>query len=239
MRSHLTRTSPNDVKAVFGPDTTGASEHAGGLWVGDANLVALPVRSVVGTFAWATSPFLLGRFFRDATEAGLKPPKVPSGPPVVGCQTSKSTKLKEGSKAYFEDLDFAVDENEQVGELAKWMAEIFFDEVFWRDRFVERFCVVHDDVMGYLAQHGTDIVNRIRLENDTKTVAKGALWSEESLPTETLLAAHVVVAPNEKTKPKAELEKSLRAYGGRPLQLGGDATVGRGRCMLRVAGGGK
>jgi len=239
MRSHLTRTEPREVKGVFGPETTGAAEHAGGLWVGDANLVALPVRSVVGTFAWATSPFLLGRFLRDAAEAGLKPPKPISGPPVAGCLTSKPTRLKDGTKAYFEDLDFSVDENERVGELAAWMGSQYFDDEFWRARFTERFCVVHDDVMSYLGQHGTDIVNRIRLENDTKTVAKGALWSEESLPTETLLAAHVVVAPNEKTKSAFDLANVLRSYSGRTLQLGGDATVGRGRCMLRVVGGGQ
>lgn len=237
MRSHLTRTAPNDVKSVFGPDTTGASEHAGGLWVGDANLVALPVRSVVGTFAWVTSPFLLGRFFRDASEAGMKPPGLPQGPPIAGCQTAKQAKLKEGNKVYFEDLDFAVDENDAVGVIADWLGQHFFDTDFWRLRFRERFCIVNDDVMSYLAQHGTDIVNRIRLENDTKTVAKGALWSEESLPTETLLAAHVVVAPNDKTKSAADLKTTLRSYGSRTLQLGGDSTVGRGRCMLRVVGG--
>ena len=40
-----------EVIRVFGPETTNASEHAGGVHFGDAQLVALPVRSIAGTFA--------------------------------------------------------------------------------------------------------------------------------------------------------------------------------------------
>lgn len=240
MRSDLTRReAAARVKSIFGPDTNGAAEHAGGLWVGDANLVCLPVRSVVGTFAWVTSPFLVGRFLRDAKEAGLKKlPAPPKGPPVAFAQTPKSTALKDDKRVYFEDLDFQLDTDDGVGALADWLAGHFFEEDFWRARFGERFCLVHDDVMAYFSTHGTDVVNRIRLDNDTKTVAKGALWSEESLPTESLLASLVVVAPNTKTANETDLQGALAHYHGRTLQLGGDATVGRGRCALRVASGG-
>src|SRR4051812_14096906 len=57
----------NALKAVFGPDAAKASEHAGGVVFGDANLLLLPVRSLAGTFAWVTSPYLLARFARDCT----------------------------------------------------------------------------------------------------------------------------------------------------------------------------
>lgn len=240
MRADLTRRDAAKVKSVFGPDTTGAAEHAGGLWVGDANLVCLPVRSVVGTFAWVTSPFLVGRFLRDAKEAGLKKlPAPPKGPPrVSACQTPKRTSLEDAKRVYFEDLDFQLDTDDGVGALADWLAGLFFEEEFWRARFSERFCLVHDDVMAYLSAHGTDVVNRIRLDNDTKTVARGALWSEESLPTESLLASMIVLAPNTKTATEPELRQALSIYHDRTLQLGGDATVGRGRCALRIVSGG-
>jgi len=240
MRSDLTRRAPNDVKAVFGPDSTGASEHAGALWIGDANLVCLPVRSVVGTFAWVTSPFLLGRFLRDAKEAGVA--NIPDPLRVQHasiCLTTTSTRLKEDTRVYFEDLDFQTAPDANTESVANWIAGLFFDDEFWRAHFRDRFCVVHDDVMTYLSTHGTDVVNRIRLENATKTVAKGALWSEESLPTESLLSSLVVVAPlPPKTKDAAGLEAVLRGFSSKALQLGGDATIGRGRCMLRVASGG-
>ncbi len=45
-----------DQAAVFGPDPRHASEFAGALSVTDARLLLFPVRSVAGTWAWATSP---------------------------------------------------------------------------------------------------------------------------------------------------------------------------------------
>src|SRR5689334_6451735 len=71
-----------DVLGVFGPERNNAHEHAGALLVGDASLLLLPVRSVVGTFAWATSPWLLQRLARDARECGLPAPPVPTVPSV-------------------------------------------------------------------------------------------------------------------------------------------------------------
>lgn len=49
-RARAEEDSP-ELLAVFGPDTANAGEHAGALVVGDARLLALPVRSFRGTFA--------------------------------------------------------------------------------------------------------------------------------------------------------------------------------------------
>ena len=227
------------VTEVFGPETANASDHAGGLWVGDANLLCLPVRSVAGTFAWVTSPFLLGRFFRDARETALIPPGSP--PPVASvgaCTVTSSSSLPVGAKVYFEDLDFQSSTGGALDPLADWLATRLFTEEHWRQSFKTRLCVVHDTVMSYLSTHAMDVVTRVRLENDTKTVAKGALWTEESLPTESLLAALVVAAPNKKTAPLSGLQSALQSFDGKTLPFGGDVTVGRGRCQLRVVTGG-
>lgn len=49
-------------KRVFGPDTSGdPSEHAGSVTFTDARLLLMPIRSLRGVFAWATSPLLLRR----------------------------------------------------------------------------------------------------------------------------------------------------------------------------------
>jgi hypothetical protein len=60
-------------EAVFGPSDDPAA-HAGALVVGDARLLALPVRSFRGTFAWTTSPLLLTLAKRDLDEANLSIP---------------------------------------------------------------------------------------------------------------------------------------------------------------------
>ena len=47
--------------------------------------------------------------------------------------------------------------------------------------------IVDDDTMAFLWETATQVDARVRLDEETRTVAKGALWLEESLPPETLL----------------------------------------------------
>ncbi len=41
--------------AVFGPDTQNAAEHAGAVAFTDARILAFPVRSLKGVFAWVSA----------------------------------------------------------------------------------------------------------------------------------------------------------------------------------------
>ncbi len=47
------------VTDAFGPDTKDADKHAGAITVTDARLLAFPVRSLRGVFAWVTCPSVL------------------------------------------------------------------------------------------------------------------------------------------------------------------------------------
>lgn len=224
-------------RQVFGPDTTNASDNAGSVQLSDANLVFLPVRSIRGTFAWVTSPYMLRRLARDAREckivfAELWPEPTEKEAFVTG------EKLAAKGQVVFEDLDFTAKKSDALTQLAVQIAIHLFDEVD-RKHFVERACVVHDDVMALLLQTCTEITQRIRLDPETKTVASGALWSEEALPVESVLAGLVVVSPVKQkngTDPDAgamlTYVKGLAESGA--VQLGGKASVGRGLCRIRL-----
>src|SRR5438876_7071425 len=63
---------------VFGPDMEGRptdDHHASSAQFSDQRLLLLPIRSLAGTFAWVTSPYVLRRFARDIADAQLMPPK--------------------------------------------------------------------------------------------------------------------------------------------------------------------
>ena len=83
-----------------------------------------------------------------------------------------------------------------------------------------------------MTETGTEVAARVRIDDDTKTVATGQLWNEESLPAETILAGLVscdrIYSGNASGIDK---EKLLAKYATKPLtlQIGGKATVGRGR----------
>ena len=245
LRARAQELSEPDVFKVFGPDRPNASDHAGALVVGDANLLLLPVRSLAGTFAYVTSPFLLQRFARDAKEAGLLTAvPVPIPADDQKCSLAAPSWLELSGKVILEELDFTREaaQNQAAGALAQALAPLLFprdEDAAWRDGLCKRLCVVHDDVMAYLSEHATDVVAHIALDPNTKTVdsTTGALWYEESLPTESILVSLVAVMNNGQINP-ADVVTRVRGLLEVPIQLGGGATVGQGRCRL-VLGGGK
>ncbi|WP_437677257.1 type III-B CRISPR module RAMP protein Cmr4 [Sorangium sp. So ce131] len=241
-------------RAVFGPDTESASEHAGSVQLADAALLFLPVRSARGTFAWVTSPYILRRFGRDAREAGradLVPPaiKPDEGKAVVSGADLRLEDL--GGKVVFEDYDLESSVQKELGVFAGEMAKALWGtdsaDAEERSHFAARVCVVHDDVMALFLQTCLEITTRVRLDTDKKTVVKGALWTEEALPVETILAGLVLASPVKQPKPVRQggadryQAGELLGYvqglaGGGVVQIGGKATVGRGLCRMTMVG---
>ncbi len=229
------------LRAAFGLVGTGNESNSGSLIPTDAQLVCLPVRSFRGTFAWATSPLCLRRLHRTLSLAGMRqlPPLLDNVPDGAAHHAQK-TVLCEGQRIYLEDLDFKAVEcpkaNGWASKLASW---VFPDDREWQTAFTQRFAVLADDVFNYLCETGTEVVTRVRLEDERKTVAEGALWTEELLPAETILAGIIqcerVFQPNGKENsitPDALIQRF--ANGTLSLQIGGKATVGRGqvRCVF-------
>lgn len=224
---------------IFGPDSDNASDHAGTLHLSDQRLLLLPVRSFAGTFAWTTSPYVLARFARDADAAGRKTPslitKLKSNSETA--LTAKETALKaQDETIILEDLDLAGQADQRVDEWADWLGKALFpDEEEWRRALRERLCVVGDDVFNFLAETATETTARIRLDDDAKTVAEGALWYEEALPAESVLYGLAVAAPVKKVELETNLIFTvLGRLADRPRQFGGKASVGRGLCRMRL-----
>lgn len=235
---------------IFGPETAKSSDYGGSVQFSDAHLVLLPVRSLAGTFAWVTSPYLLQRFTRTAREAGLAPPDLPAfQPDKAACGVIGDT-LKAGSKVVLEDLDFTPAENLDSGStrdsFVSWLAGLFFpnedESGVWRKYFRQRFCLVHDDIMSYLLETAVEVTARIRLDDNTKTVADGGLWYEESLPCESFLAGIAVAADVKAFNGRSdrtgdELLDHVSSLTQGLVQLGGKATTGHGTCAVHVVGG--
>jgi CRISPR-associated protein Cmr4 len=213
-------------EAVFGPsDDPGA--HAGALVVGDARLLALPVRSFRGTFAWVTSPLLLTLAKRDLEEPSLTVPTINGR----GARLAQGTICVHNDRLYLEDLDLAAAVAAEATAWAQRLAPLAFPG---DDIFTKRFAIIDDDTMAFLWETATQVDARVRLDERTRTVAPGALWLEESLPPETLLigllAADRSRRPNVSMTPDAVFGFALP--GEEVHQLGGKATTGRGRCRI-------
>lgn len=239
--------SPSELaRVVFGPDVKRAFEHAGAVGFGDAKLLLLPVRSYEGIFAYATSPFLLKRYFYElkilgASNADIDVPNLGTEQAVV----PEESRVMFKEKLILEDLSLNA-----KGDKKAW-SRIFSEfaqalkplELPWP--LEERLAVISDTAFSYLLETALEVVARIRLDAATKTVEQGALWYEENLPAESVLYG-IVSLPNESfgrlkkdeaatTLKRTQMLHYLKELAARPLQFGGNASVGRGLARMVLA----
>ena len=222
------------INAAFGKaDDDSGNANSGSLVLTDAHIVCLPVRSLYGTFAYVTSRLVLERLKRDLLAAGYEDvPEAPEPAEIEVLHTPVS-KLAADNKVFFEDLDFAAQpDNDRTQEWANMLAgAIFSSDTKWQSIFKERFAVVSDNSFNFLSETGTEVAAHIRIEDETKIVAKGALWYEEALPVETIMAG-IVWCDRVYGCNGVNPEKMLSTFCGDSaleLQIGGKATVGKGR----------
>lgn len=236
---------------LFGPRTENASDHAGSLQLADARLLLLPVRSLRGTFAYLTSPYVLRRLARDAADTGQG--ALPPIPAVADaqCDITPSSELRvryrrpagDVTRVVIEDLDLEPRE-QQAEAWANWLKSRAFPkgDTTWPAMIAARLCIVSDDVLNFLLTTALEVIARNRLDPDSKTVAKGALWYEEALPAESVLYGLATITPTPRVrelhKDNTALVEKLNALAAGGMQLGGKATVGRGLCRLRLFGEG-
>lgn len=233
----------SDLKTkVFGPETNQADLHAGSAVFSDQRLLLLPVRSLRGTFAWATSPYILQRFKRDAE--GAEVTEVAALPNVTGiaesqCYVSQSNSALiyqsgDQSQVILEDLDLQAEKKNEVDKWAEWLGKQLFTTPNWQAALQSRLCILSDNVFNFLLEHGTEITARIKLLSDKKTVQKGGLWYEEALPAETVLSGLLVAVKGQATPKEVSDTISKIVTDHKAIQLGGKATVGRGLCSVHL-----
>src|SRR6185295_14193833 len=246
-------------KAIYGPETQDSSEHGGAVQFSDVHTVLLPVRSLAGTFAWVTSPYLLSRFARDAKEARIALDAAPAMANLESCLLPPgpvlAVTIEQTRKVILEALDLsprAAAGDATLGKIAATLGKELFpdsagatpkeiaENAVSRANLSARLCLVHDDAMSYLLESATEVSARIRLDPQKKTVARGALWTEEALPTETVLAGVAVAAQvtreGKDYDPDALFGQIAKTATGL-VQLGGKATVGRGNCRVVLSQG--
>lgn len=206
--------------------------RAGSLLFSDARLVCLPVRSFTGTLAWCTTLPIIQQLRRD-----FGGPELPAGLGKEQAGTAEDsclqTKVGQKIKVVLEEYDLDVMPNKEVTAWANWIAErLFKGQAEWQETFRKRFAVLDEDLFNHLAETGTEVVTRVRIDEEKGIVADGQLWTEESLPVGTILLGMIACDPREGANANALLEKFASGDNGsdsKVLQFGGKASVGRGR----------
>jgi len=232
-----------DWLAAFGPETAEADKHAGALSLTDARILAFPVRSLRGVFAWITCSAVLERLQRDlnldpSKSNSLELPQSWPGKDKALCQQNGPL-LVDGNKLVLEEFEF-----ERTGDanntVADWVSQRAVADDATRKRLKSHLVVLHDDDFTHFVRHATEVVARIALDYERKTVKGTALFYEEFLPAETLFYSVVLASASRREghdKSASEILKYLRDNLPPILQIGGDETIGKGLCAVRLDNG--
>lgn len=250
-----------DTLAIFGPKTDNASEHAGAVIVGDAHILAFPVRSLKGVMAWITCRDVLARFQRDCKAAASakdnngKAIPLPQEPKIIPNNETEalpafnSTVINashangiDGGTILLEEYAYKAVSNANVAKWAEWIAANALPSTpavykeYYQPAFTQRLIVVRNDDFRDFALYATQVVTRIKVERATKTVANGQLFTQELLPADTLFYIPVAVmkerTKNNNPRSDADLAKLLVNNTPPQIQIGGDETTGRGIVAL-------
>ncbi len=231
----------DDILLVFGPNQGASDLHSGALSTSDARILAFPVRSVKGVFAWVTSPGVLERLNRDLAmcrRRGL--PVLPNvEPDKVACVADSPLLVRDKTSAQIvlEEYEFDHVDVEGIEQVTQWIAHQVSADEATSSRLQKQLVILSDDDFTYFVRHCTEVVARIGLNYETKTVEDGALFYQEFLPPETILYSLVMTTQSryEKRTENAQgvMQVLATAISSEPMiQIGGDATVGKGFCMV-------
>ena len=235
--------TPDNLNEYFGPESSGDAGHAGAVSFTDAQLLAFPVRSLKRGYVYATCPTALARAGRILDIAGDKPTwtisDIGEGAAFIG-----HDELKQGAEIILEALAFSATTLPRVGEIGAWLAERALpeDQTYFRAKLARDLVILSDTDFTHFARNSTLVEPHVRIDPNTGTADGGGLFYTENLPPEALLIGAVMTSPTRNgnnTPANIVMQKitdSLTVLQT-PLQIGGDATTGRGLVQLNVVGG--
>ena len=173
-----------------------------------------------------------------------KPPKLPVIEPDTAGVTLETPLVGTAKTLVLEELSIPVKACGDVGALGTWLAENAFPDdpvyEYWRQRAARSVVVLPEQAYRYFVLHGTQTLQRIRIDPRTGTAAEGSLWSEEYLPPETLMFAfagfNLPEQPPGYISKASNLSDWLKGLVPGHLQVGAGRTLGHGIVRVRWTG---
>jgi CRISPR-associated protein Cmr4 len=249
------------ISRIFGPDTS-ASDFAGALSLSDAQLVALPVRSLKGGFAYVTSPLALARLQRLAQQSHLpcdwSVPTVAENKALAASPTLLGQRPGAAANAIADQLvleafEFATTVDSKLQAIAKWIADYAMPtsaSAFFTNKFKTDLVLLNDTDFAHFARHAMVVEPHVCIDDASGTAKDGGLFYVENLPPETLMVG-LAQASIERFKKEKKPENTMNAaeilthvfvgqsatqpgISGKLLQIGGDASTGRGLVLVQT-----
>jgi CRISPR-associated protein Cmr4 len=246
--------------AIFGPESN-KEPHAGAVSFGDAQLVLFPVRSLKGGYVYATCPTAIERARRLLNLIGVNIswpalPDLNEGECLLAnpaLTTERAENGKQVSVLLLEAFEYVVKEEEceALKSIGNWLKDNALpkqngkDDAFeyFRSKIASDLVVLSDTDFAYFSEHATLVEPHVRINDATGTADDRGLFFTENLPPESLMVAPLLASQTRTGKGNdLEAEAVITQVctvlnHAKYLQIGGDATTGRGLVVGKVVEG--
>lgn len=239
-----------DIQLLFGFDDDSLSKEvkdefptqkdrdfSGALAFSDARLLFFPVKSFKGIFAYVTCPQVLTRFKNDLEICGTGNPFSSLSIPTQDKKTA-SKDLISNDKVILEEYAFDVkDDDQNTKKFAEDLGRYLGIDL------TKRLVILPDNVFSDFVKLFTEVITRNKIDNAKGTVAKGALFTEEYLPAESIMYSLVFAnsiftkkedrkgsfAKDEKESEEQKVQNYFAKIADKGImQIGGNSTLGKG-----------
>lgn len=226
---------PAEAKLLFGAiedASEGSSQkqnsNAGCVQIMEAKLLAFPVRSLAGCFAWITCPAVLERYKRD-TGATFEVPQPQKDQVIAGSD------LTAGSHVVLEEYALATESGKSLSAVSAALKDNTQDPL-WTANLEKRLAIVHDENFQHFVTTCTEVVTRVKIDPRTRTVDGGALFNQENVPCEALFYSVLSVLAPRRSGSESDADTLLTSLLEKnpTLQIGGDETTGHGLCETQL-----
>ncbi|NLC35097.1 MAG: type III-B CRISPR module RAMP protein Cmr4 [Alcaligenaceae bacterium] len=235
------------IDRLLGPESNSGDLHAGAVSFGDAQIVALPVRSLKGGYVYVTCPQALARAQRLLTLSSV-PTDWPALAVAEGHCLLRNPDLMSQNKLHLEAFEYAVKVSELLAALAADLASKVLPDTqeydFFRSKLENDLVVLSDTDFAWFSRHAMLVEPHVRIDPETGTASDGGLFYTENLPPESIMVAPLMASQTRTGKGRDQeipadvvLSQIKTLIHARVLQIGGDATTGRGLVVANVVEG--
>jgi CRISPR-associated protein Cmr4 len=242
--------SREEISRILGPDSDSGDLHAGAVSFGDAQTVVLPIRSLRGGYVYATCPQALARTQRLLALIG-HPVDWPALPKLEEGQCLLTNRqLLSNEQLNLEVFQYTPQVAEELARIASSLSDMALPKAsaydYFRTKLEQDLVVLSDTDFAYFSEYAMVVETHVRINQITGTAEDGGLFFTENLPPESLLVAPLMTSqtrekggnPLQADEVLTKMQLLLNRDGdGKLLQIGGDATTGRGLVMARMLGG--
>ncbi len=233
----------SELNRYFGPKD--GSDYAGAVSFSDAQLLLFPVRANKAGYVYATSPLALARAKRLLQQTNLAVWNNDIQIPQTNHAVVTTTDILTDGKLFVEAYELNAKQDNELKAIAEMLANYALsdNQTFFKEKIKTDLVLMSDDDFGYFVKNATSVEPHVRIDPQTGVAQGGGLFYTENLPPESVMI-QMVMASNERSKQGTTTADEVlnwvldgeKGLNNRLLQVGGDATTGRGQVLIHVAG---